>query len=307
MERRNVYLNGQIVPISQARVSVQDVGFLYGTSVFTSMLARGGRVFRFDRHLDRLAETIEVLGLHVDADEATLRQAVDDLMEVNGLSDARCRITLTPGPLGERRPTTLVVVEPVPPAHREQYRPGLGVIVTSLHQQVGDPTYGYKTGCYLTRQLARREAAAKGCDDALWFTPDKRLAEGCFSNVFLVTDGTVRTPPRDTPVLPGVVREAVVQLCGDQAIDADDRGDLTVEDLLGADEVFLSSSIAGIRPVRHVERHEINAGRPGPLTSRLARAYRELLERECPTDGQDCPGQPYLPDEGPDRDAEEGR
>jgi branched-subunit amino acid aminotransferase/4-amino-4-deoxychorismate lyase len=303
MERRNVYLNGQIVSISQARVSVQDVGFLYGVSTFTSMLIRGRRVVRFDRHLDRLAEAIEVLGIHVEADESTLRQAVDDLLDANELTDARCRVTLTPGPLGERRPTTLVVVEPLPPASPEHYHRGVGAIITSLHQQVGDPTYGYKTGCYLTRQLARREAAAKGCDDALWFTPDKRLAEGCFSNVFLVSGGVVRTPPRDTPVLPGVVRQAVLELCQTLGIDADDRGDLTVDDLLGADEVFLSSSIRGIRPVRHVERHEINAGKPGPLTSRLARAYRDLLQRDWPSAGDPCPGQPHLPGEAPGGEA----
>jgi branched-chain amino acid aminotransferase len=107
-------------------------------------------------------------------------------------------------------------------------------------------------------------------------------------NVFLVLDGEVLTPPTTTPVLPGVVREAVIELCGSLDIPFTDSrpsepqpGALTIRELLAAQEVFLTSSCAGIRPVVRIERHAVGTEKPGPITRRIMQAYRELLDREC--------------------------
>jgi branched-subunit amino acid aminotransferase/4-amino-4-deoxychorismate lyase len=91
----------------------------------------------------------------------------------------------------------------------------------------------------------------------------------------------VLTPPRDTPVLPGVVRDTVLDLCGELGIPADDATPLTVEEMLSADEMFLSSSCMGIRPVARVERHAFGEEKPGEVTRRIMQAYRKLLDREC--------------------------
>ncbi len=141
--------------------------------------------------------------------------------------------------------------------------------------------FGYKTGCYLPRVLARQEAAAKGAEEALWFTTDNRLAEACFCNVFLVLDGKVLTPPLDTPVLPGVVREAVLELTGRLDIDCDDKTPLTIHEVLSAEEMFITASCSGIRPVVRVERHAVGDEKPGPITKKIMSAYRKLLEDEC--------------------------
>ena len=287
MATRNVHLNGRIVPADQAAVGIFDAGLLHGASVFTTMLGRGGAVFRLERHLERLLETAEHFHLSTDATPAALTEATRALLVANELSEARMRITLTPGAAQGGPPTTLVTAEPLPPHPRQWYQSGLTVCVSSFRQNPADPTAGYKTGCYLPRMLARQEAAARGADEALWFTTDNLLAEACFCNVFVVLDGRVLTPPLTTPVLPGVVRQAVIELCGRLGIACDDSSSLTVRQMLAAQEMFLTSSPSGVRPVARVERHGVGDEKPGEVTRRIMAGYREMLDQECPGSGSE--------------------
>ena len=285
MSELSVYLNGRIVPADQACISVSDAAVLHGASAFTTMLAHNGRVFRLPGHLERLLGTVGRLGLRTETAAAPLAAAVEELLRAGGLTEARLRITLSPGSVrddGEARPTTLITAEPLPPQPEDWYRKGLTVVVSSFRQTAEDPTAGLKTGCYLPRVLAMKEAAAKGAAEALWFTHDHRLAEACFCNVFLVLGGKVLTPPVDTPALPGIVRGAVIELCGALGIDCRQDQALTVREMLAAEEIFLTASCSGVRPVVRVERHPVGQERPGPVTQRLASAYRDLLDRECP-------------------------
>jgi len=280
MSELKVYINGELRPEAQAHISISDVGFLHGGSVFTTLAAHHGRPFRLDRHLHRLFDTVALLDLRTDTDIDRLTIAVRDVLAANALDRARLRITLTPGDLRVGRPTTLVTAAPLPEYPPEWYGEGISVVVTSFKQWAGDPTYGYKTGCYFPRILARREAQNKGADEALWFTATNRLAEGCFTNVFLVKAGTLHTPGRDTPVLPGVTREAVAEQVRTLDIPYDDETELLIDDLLGAEEVFLTASTMGVVPVTRVERHQVGDGAVGPVTTRLMQAYRDLVERE---------------------------
>lgn len=269
------------MPAGEAAVGISDAGFLHGASAFTTMLARNGVVFRLDRHLVRLMETVQFFNLRTDATVDDLAAAARELLAANKLSDARVRITLTPGSIHDGRPTTLITADPLPEYPREWYEKGISVVVTSFKQTTADATSGYKTGCYFPRVLARQAAAAKGAEEALWFTTDNRLAEACFCNVFLVLDGKVHTPPRDTPVLPGVVRHAVIELCGQLGIECDAETPLTVHEMLAAGEMFLTASCAGIRPVVCVERHVVGDEKPGEITRKIMSAYEQLLQREC--------------------------
>jgi len=282
MATSTVYINGNYVPANEAGVSVFDAGLLHGASVFTTMFGHNGKVFRLDRHLKRLFGDAERIGLRHAATAEELTEAVGQLLRINELAEVRVRITLTPGAIGgEGRPTTLVtasaaVIRP------EWYDKGIGVIVSGVRQDEGDPITGIKTGCYLKRVLAHQAAAAAGADEALWFTLSGHLAEACYCNVFLVRGGEVLTPPVQTPVLPGISREAVLELCDKLAIAAHADQPLTGEDVKSADEMFVTSSVAGLRPVVRVQREAIGDEKPGPVTKRLLKAYRELLDEECP-------------------------
>jgi branched-chain amino acid aminotransferase len=280
-EELQVHLNGRIVPAAEAKVSVSDAGFLHGASTFTTMRAHRGVVFRLDRHLARLTETVEFLGLRTDVTSEGLAQATEAVLKANALAEARVRITLTPGSGREGEPTTLITAEPLPAYPPQWYRQGIKVVVSAFRQHTGEPTYGHKTGCYFPRVLARQAAAAAGAEEALWYTEDNRLAEACFCNVFLVLGGAVCTPPLATPVLDGVVRQTVLELCDAEGIDRQDEQALTVKEMLAADEMFLTSSCMGVRPVVGVERHVVGEGEVGPVTGKIMAAYAALLDREC--------------------------
>ncbi|MFW6145943.1 MAG: aminotransferase class IV [Planctomycetota bacterium] len=281
MEPFKVYLNGAILDEVAAGLPVNDVGFLHGASAFTTMAAFHGRPFRLDRHLGRLLDTVGLLGLTTDQTADSLAAAVTAVLAANELRDrARIRVTLSGGDLRTGEPTALVTAAPLPEYPPEFYTRGVRAVVAPFKQLLGDPTFGYKTGCYFPRILARREAACKGAFEALWFTPANRLAEGCFTNVFLVTDGRLRTPPRDTPVLPGVTREAVLELAAELDIPADDEGELIIDDLLGAGEVFVTASTMGVVPVVQVEADTVGDGTVGPTTQRLMDALNQLIDRE---------------------------
>ncbi len=283
-----VYVNGEIVPAAEARISVFDTGLLHGASVFTTLLAHNGRAFRLDRHAGRLLANAQAIKLRYTASAEELAKAVDDLLAANHLREARIRITLTPGPVAggdaKGEPVTIVTASAVENPSW-WYEKGLGVMVSRYRQFGGDPAVGLKTGCYLGRVLARQEAAAAGVDEALWFTPEGNLAEACFCNVFLVREGQVLTPPLKTPVLPGIVREAVIELCQKLKVPCTSDRPLTIKDCLAAEEMLLTSSVAGVRPVVRLERHAIGEEKPGPITRRILAAYAKLLEKECPPAG----------------------
>jgi len=282
MGEQVVYLNGQVVPAAEARVSVFDTGFLHGASVFTTLLGHNGRPFRLDRHLARLRAGAAKIGLEHPATDDQLADAVGQVLQANAIAEARIRVTLTPGAVGAApAPTTLVTAVAARNDPR-WYTRGLGVIVSGVRQYEGDPTAGVKTGCYLARVMARHAAAVVGADEALWLTVSGRLAEACYCNVFCVRGGRVATPPLDTPVLPGVVRQAVLELCEKLDLPAGDDEPITGEDLLAAEEVFLTSSVAGVRPVVRIERRPVGDEKPGAITNRILAAYTELLDAECP-------------------------
>ncbi len=281
MSGKYVHLNGSLVAAGDAMISVSDAGFLHGASSFTTMRAHNGVVFRLETHLARLLGTVDVLGLRTEATGESLTAAVKELLVANELSDARLRITLSPGDVTGGDPTVVITGEPLPEYPAAWYSEGISVSITELRQSPTDIASGRKTGCYFPRILAMRTAAAKQAQEALWFTPDGHLAEGCFCNVFLRSGDELLTPPLDTPVLDGVMRGVVMELCEKLAIKCVDDRPIPGRELLDADELFMTSSCSSIRPVVRVEDQAISDGKVGPITLELMNAYNELLEAEC--------------------------
>lgn len=283
-----VYLNGEILPAGEAAVSAFDAGFAHAAGLFETLRAYNGRVMRGREHLRRLTNSAAVLGMQIALDEDALAKGINDLLVAMNLREARLRIVATPGPLprgGQAaasvpRPTTFITAEPVRPYPPELYAGGMRVCICPCRQNPYDPLAGHKTLAYLPRLMALREAAGRQCHEALWFTTHDRLAEGCICNVFLVDDDGVKTPPLDTPILPGTTRGAVLELCRENGIAAGETP-LDVHRLMAAKEIFLTGSVLEIMPVTSVEKHIVGAGVPGPTTRRIASLYRELVAKEC--------------------------
>ena len=295
---RTVFLNGGFTDADQARISVWDGGWLHGAGLFETMRAYHGRVFRLDAHLDRLMASAEKLLFPLERPDLPLTSDFDGLLSRNELSEARLRLTVSAGPMiglesgegntnhGRPKLTVCATASPLTLYPPELFAKGMTVAISSYKVSPDDPVAGHKCTCYLPRLLALREARARRCGEALWFTTNNRLSEGSISNVFVVGGGKLATPPLDTPVLPGITRAAIIELAAAAGIEVEQKP-LTINDLLDADEVFLTNSIMEVMPVCQVEKREIGAGKPGPLTKRLAGEYGTVVEQECRTNGPD--------------------
>ncbi len=288
-----VYLNGEFVDEDQARVGVYDSGLLHGAGLFETMRAYGGVIFRLADHLARMQASAEALSMF-ELDDQTQRGMVEDLGQLlrrNGLDDARVRLTVTTGDMRQRRQedqpvqlTVFATAVPMTPYPPELYEKGMTVLISVHKQSRLDPTCGFKTLAYLSRLLSLREAQARGCGEALWFTHENLLAEGAISNVFIVDHGVLKTPPIDTPILPGVTRKVIIELATANQISVQETP-LTINDLLDANEVFLTNTGMEVMPVCRVERRPIHDEKPGPVTRRLAELFREVVAKECGLDG----------------------
>ncbi|MHC4639413.1 MAG: aminotransferase class IV [Planctomycetota bacterium] len=217
-----VFLNDGLVDIESASVSVADGGLLYGAGLFETMRSFNGKIFRIDDHLNRLFASAKTLSIHNTYEKDYITDAVYKTLEANGLTDARLRLTLTSGRMNvaeeELRPTLLITAAQLQPYPDEYYKNGVLVVLSMSRQNPADPTCGHKTINYFSRMLALNQARQKHAAEALWFTVDNHLAEGCISNIFLVKDSTVYTPPLTTPVLPGVMRKTVCEIAADKDI-----------------------------------------------------------------------------------------
>jgi branched-subunit amino acid aminotransferase/4-amino-4-deoxychorismate lyase len=156
-------------------------------------------------------------------------------------------------------------------------------VLCPFKQNPIDPTSGRKTTSYFSRMIALNLAHQKRAAEAIWFTLDNRLAEGCISNVFLVKDSSLYTPPINTPVLPGVARKTVCRLAMQNSIKLTEK-DLTIEDVLSADEIFLTNVIMQVMPITKVEKHTVGDGMVGPVSKKLHKSFEELVKKECGKD-----------------------
>jgi len=279
-----VFLNNKLVDIDKACISVTDSGFLYGAGLFETMRSYNGVVFALKDHLDRLFFSSRALSINRTYDRKYITDAIYKVLRANKLTDARMRLTLTNGRMSQsdeqRKATLLITATKLHPYPAEYYKKGVLVILCPFRQNASEPTCGHKTTSYFPRMIALNRAHQKRAAEALWFTMDNRLAEGCISNVFLVKDSVLYTAPIETPVLAGVARKTVCQIALKNSIKLVEK-ELYIDDVLAADEIFLTNVIMQIMPVTTVEKHTVGDGRVVPITKKLMDYFNELVEKQC--------------------------
>jgi len=279
-----VYLNGAMVPRSQAKIPAMDYGFLYGYGLFETMRAYSGTVFRLDSHIARLARSADRLGIAIDT--TILKKAVMDTIKVNGLRDARVRLTVS---IGEgslvpdlhscTAPSILVVAVKYTPYADEVYQRGFRVSVSSIRRNSQSPVPAMKTANYMENLLARQEAKAAGVDDVLFLNEKGQLTEASTSNIFLVSKNVLKTPRQESGILPGIIRDVSLELVSQMGIIALET-DILLEEMVEADETFLTNSVVGMMSVTEVNGKAIGGGGPGMITQRLMSGYKDLVLRE---------------------------
>jgi len=275
-----VFLNGQIVNADKAQVAVTDSSYLYGIGLFETMRAVNGTIFRLNDHLARLNTSAGSLAIANSYPDEQITQAIDEVLTTNKLTDARLRLQVSNGPIGAdgtAATNLLVTATEFTPYPAEYYEKGIRVTLTNFRQNPKDPFCGHKTTCFGPRLTALKQAHEKLATESLWFTTENFLAEGSVSNVFLVKDGTLFTPPVQTPVLPGIARKTVIEIAEAENIPCHEQP-LQVADLLAADECFLTNVIMEVLPVTSVEAHTVAEGKPGTITKKLGKAYKHKLK-----------------------------
>jgi len=274
-------VNGEIVPLEEARVPVLDNGFLFGDSVYEVLRTYGGRPFETARHFRRMRASADRLAIPVPLSNDTLLDRVRALLVRAGKVESYIRIVVTRG-VGNSSydfdavagPTVVMIQRELIPPGQRHYTEGVRVSAVDVrrnHQRSLDPAI--KSSNLLNNILALREARARGAEEPVLLNHEGRLAEGASTNVFVVRGEALATPPLSTGILAGVTREVVLELAAAQGIPAREE-DLGLADLIGSDEAFLSSTTREVMPIRQVDDQVIGTGRPGPVTRRLMEAFR---------------------------------
>ena len=277
------YLNGRFLPISQAQVSVLDRGFIFGDGVYDVAPVYDLRLFRFDEHIARLTRSLAKLRIaepHTrDEWLAVSRRLVQALHEATGARDQVVYIQVTRGvaprdhvmPAGVA-PTVFMMANPMRPATAEQRHKGVACVTArDFRWERGD----IKSTSLLGNVLARQISADAGALETIMFR-DGLLTEAAASNVWIARDGALLGPPKSSHVLEGIRYDLLRDLCQDCGI-AYNLRPVTEAEVLGADEVMLSSATKEILPVTRIDGQPVGhgalRGRPGPVYARLHEAY----------------------------------
>ena len=274
-----VYLNGEMVPMREARVSVFDRAFQYGDGVFEGMRCYDGRIFKLKEHTERLFRSARMIGIEMPLDKAAFNEAVKRVVRENGFREAHIKPVVSRGTawklgLDPRNTTPPTVVIPARPIGKSMFDMDQGfrlvsVSVRKVPAMCLDPRV--KSCNYLVHILARLEALASGGDEAVIYDRHGYVSEGCGDNIFLVSGGALFTPPAQD-ALEGITRETVIEIARREKLPVHETR-LTSYDLYNADEIFVTGSGAGIIPVTEVDKREVSGGRTGEMTLRLSALY----------------------------------
>jgi branched-chain amino acid aminotransferase len=276
-----VWWNGALTAADEVHISPFDHGLLVGDGVFETVRVYGGQPFAWTRHLERLEHSAAGLGLGVPTRDE-LRVAADAVLDANGLAEARLRITVTGGlsPLGSERgqspPTLIVAASDVAPGAAATV-----VAVSPWPRNEHGATAGLKTTSYAENVRALAYARELGATEAILENTQHQLCEATGSNVFVVSDGVVRTPPASSGCLLGVTRALVLELCPTLGLRAEEVP-LPLHALTDdADEAFLTSTVREVQGITEITGwgHTF-ADAPGPVTRLLAQAFDDLIARD---------------------------
>jgi 4-amino-4-deoxychorismate lyase len=286
-------INGELVQLASAVVPVTDHGFLYGLGLFETFRTYQGVPYLLERHLERMASGCEELGIPFTVTAEEVKDGISRLMQANSLEEAYVRYTVSAGeaPLGlpsgdYTNPNHVVLAKALPEPSPTLYERGKMLQRLSTPRNTPEGQVRFKSLHYMNSILAKRELNGYGQHDqrilgaeGLQFTREDYVAEGIVSNVFWVHEKILYTPSLSTGILPGITRAVVMEIATEQGI-ACREVQAPWGDLLQADEIFLTGSVAEIVPVttlRDLEGTEtsVSHGHIGPVTAALLRMYRE--------------------------------
>ena len=280
---RLVYLNGDLIPQEEAKVSVFDHGLLYGDGVFEGIRAYGGRAFKLAEHVERLYRSAHAIRLEIPLTPAQMTAAVERTLAANKLSEGYIRVVVTRGvgtlgldPDKCSHPQVIIIAATIVLYPEQSYQHGLAIVTVSTirnHPAALDPRI--KSLNYMNNILAKIEGKNAGVVEALMLNAEGLVAECTGDNIFIVSGRALRTPPVGAGILEGITRDTVIDLAREAGYPACCEN-LTLYDIYNADECFLTGTAAEVIAVVSVDGRTIGTGEPGPVTRDLLARVRAL-------------------------------
>jgi len=282
-----VYIDGNWVPRSEAKISVFDHGLLYGDGVFEGVRSYHCLIFKLEEHLNRLYESAHTIMLKIPMSRKEMTKIIVETLRRNRLQDAYIRVVVTRGtgdlgldPEKCKRPTVFVITDKIVLYPDRLYKNGLEIITVPTvrnHPEAVNPAL--KSLNYLNNILAKIEATHSGYIEALLLNHQGYVAECTGDNIFMVKNGTLITPPTYVGALKGITRGAILEIANRKKMAVEERI-LTRHDLFNAHEAFLTGTAAEVIPVVKIDGRTIGEGAPGPKTRALMSGFRDLTKRD---------------------------
>ncbi|MDR4509154.1 MAG: branched-chain-amino-acid transaminase [Candidatus Brocadiaceae bacterium] len=280
-----IYINGQLFPKEEAKISVFDHGFLYGDGVFEGIRAYNGNIFALSQHLNRLYQSATAISLKIPMTKEELANAIKRTMKANNQTDAYIRVVVSRGigklgldPNKCSTPQIIIITDTIELYSKSLYEKGLSIVTVSYirnHFSTIDPKI--KSLNYLNNILAKIESITAGAGEALMLNKDGYVAECSGDNIFIIKDNVLLTPPESAGILVGITRNLVMKLAQEMGITVKEEL-MTRYDLYFADECFLTGTAAEIIPVVEIDGKTLGTGSPGKITLNLLDRYRKLTK-----------------------------
>jgi branched-chain amino acid aminotransferase len=289
---QKVWIDGTYVDRDQATISVYDHGFLYGDGVFEGIRAYNGRVFKLRSHLERLFRSAESIRLAPAHTIEEIEKATRETIRENGLTDAYVRLVLSRGvgtlglnPFKCPTPGTVIIADSIELYPPELYDTGMKVVVAERPRipiKCLDPSI--KSLNYLNNILAKVEAIDAGVLEAIMLNTDGYVSECTGDNLFIVKDGAIFTPGKDAGMLHGITRQFVIDEVGPTCGYQVEERMMRIDDVLAADEVFLTGTAAEVIGVNQIDDTVMSGGVVGPVTQALTAEFRRRVAKNAPED-----------------------
>lgn len=282
---RTIYIDGQLLPASQAKVSVFDHGLLYGDGIFEGIRFYNGRVFRLEQHIRRLYDCARAILLKIPLTPEEMIAATCATVKANGLRDGYIRLVITRGvgPMGLSpfkcpTPSVIIIADAISLYSEESYRTGLTMATVATRRPSHDIlSPQVKSLNYLNNIMAKVEAIQAGAEEGLMLNDVGLVAECTGDNIFIIRDGAISTPPLTAGALDGITRGTVFDIAQELGIPIRER-DFSRHDVFIADECFLTGTAAEVIAAVKLDGREIASGKPGAITQRIIARFRELTQ-----------------------------
>lgn len=278
-----IWLDGNLVDESEAKISVFDHGLLYGDGVFEGIRFYAGRIFRLEEHIRRLYDSARAILLEMPWTQEEVCRFTCETVAANALTDGYIRLVVTrgPGELGLSpylcpTPSMFIIASTIKLYPDEHYEKGLAVITCATRRPAPAALMPQvKSLNYLNNIMAKVEAIQANALEAVMLNEQGYVAECTGDNLFLIKNGALHTPLISDGALDGITRQVIFELAAEMGITVSERS-LTRYDIFTADECFLTGTAAEVIPMISLDRRKIGSGVPGPLTHRFIAAYRQL-------------------------------